>query len=74
MKQKRFRVSKNDTIKACLFINNQLITSVYDSQFTNINEVVYSLFRKTHYKGMKCYINIYNQSTDRIKSLNKVVC
>lgn len=73
MKKTRFRISKNDTIKACLFINNQLITSIYDSEFTTINEVVYSLFKKTHYKGMHCYISIYNQSSGKIKSLNKII-
>ena len=47
MKKQRFRISKNDEIKAtaCAF-GGGLLSSLYDSQFTKIGEVIGVLLRK----------------------------
>lgn len=46
MKKPPFRISAEDTIKAHLFSGSKLISIVYDSGFTNINQVKQALDRK----------------------------
>jgi len=55
---KRFIISKNDTVRATAEsignINNRLLCSVYNSNFTRISEVISALNRKIpHYSGKK---------------------
>ena len=45
MKKQRFRISKNDEIKATASGSDGLLSSLYDSQFTTIGEVVGVLMR-----------------------------
>ena len=71
MKKQRFRISKNDEIKAtACAIGGGLLSSVYDSQFTTIGEVVGVLMRKIpYYSGKKIEVKIYNITTDKLKYL-----
>ena len=71
MKTQRFRISKNDEIKAtACAVGGDLLSSVYDSQFTTIGEVVGVLMRKIpHYSGKKIDVKIWNVTTDKIKYL-----
>ena len=71
MKNQRFRISKNDEIKAtACTIEGVLLASVYDSQFTAIGEVVGVLIRKIpHYSGKKIEVKIWNITTDKVKDL-----
>ena len=71
MKKQRFRISKNDEIKAtACTIEGDLLSSVYDSQFTTIGEVVGVLLRKIpHYSGKKIEVKIWNITTDKVKYL-----
>jgi len=70
MKKTRFRVSKNDTIKATATGKNGFLCSLYDSQFTTISEIVSSLIRKVpHYSGKKIEISIYNEDKQTSKCL-----
>ena len=55
---KRFRISKNDTVKATASstgtVNDCLLSTIYDSQFTRISQVVNELNRKIpHFSGKK---------------------
>ena len=69
MKKQRFRISKNDEIKAtACAINGGLLSSVYDSQFTTIGEVIGVLLRKIpYYSGKKIEVKIWNITTDKVK-------
>ena len=71
MKNQRFRISKNDEIKAtACAVDGGLLSSVYDSQFTTIGEVIGVLMRKIpHYGGKKIEVKIWNITTDKIKDL-----
>ena len=71
----RFRISKNDTVKATMSNNNGMIlASLYDSQFTTINDVVSSLVRKVpHASTGKVNITIWNQDKDTVKYITKKV-
>ena len=71
MKKQRFRISKNDEIKATASaINGGLLSSVYDSQFTTIGEVIGVLMRKLpYYSGKKIEVKIWNITTDKVKYL-----
>ena len=77
MKNQRFRISKNDEIKATASaVSGGLLSSVYDSQFTTIGEVIGVLLRKIpYYSGKKIEVKIWNVTTDKIKymtvSVNK---
>ena len=77
MKNQRFRISKNDEIKATAHgVSGGLLSSVYDSQFTTIGEVIGVLLRKIpYYSGKKIEVKIWNVTTDKIKymtvSVNK---
>ena len=66
--KKRFRISANDTIKATLTINRQLVSSLYDSGFTTKNEVFNILCSKVHYKGLKGECNI--SIPEKMKSIS----
>ena len=70
MKTKRFRISKNDEIKATASGSDGLLSSVYDSQFTTIGEVVGVLMRKIpYYSGKKIDVKIWNITKDEVKYL-----
>ena len=71
MKKQRFRISKNDEIKAtACAADGDLLSSVYDSQFTTIGEVIGVLMRKIpYYSGKKIEVKIWNVTTDKIKYL-----
>ena len=71
MKTQRFRISKNDEIKATAnSVSGGLLSSVYDSQFTTIGEVIGVLMRKIpYYSGKKIEVKIWNVTTDKIKYL-----
>ena len=71
MKTQRFRISKNDEIKAtACAVGGDLLSSVYDSQFTTIGEVVGVLMRKIpHYSGKKIDVKIWNITADKVKYL-----
>ena len=71
MKNQRFRISKNDEIKAtACTIEGVLLASLYDSQFTKIGEVIGVLMRKIpHYSGKKIEVKIWNITTDKVKYL-----
>ena len=71
----RFRISKNDTVKATMSNNNgMLLASLYDSQFTTISEVVSALVRKVqHTSTRKVNITIWNQDKDTVKYITKKV-
>ena len=76
MKQTRFRIKANDTIKAVMSDENigKLLATVYDSGFTTIGEVVARLFSKCQYTSSRTvHISIYNQDTERIKQFKKHV-
>ena len=71
MKKQRFRISKNDEIKATACASDGvLLSSVYDSQFTTIGEVIGVLLRKIPYcSGKKIDVKIWNITTDKVKYL-----
>ena len=70
MKNQRFRISKNDEIKATASGSDGLLSSLYDSQFTTIGEVVGVLMRKIpYYSGKKIEVKIWNITTDKVKYL-----
>ena len=70
MKKQRFRISKNDEIKATASGSDGLLSSLYDSQFTTIGEVVGVLMRKIpYYSGKKIEVKIWNITKDEIKNL-----
>ena len=70
MKTQRFRISKNDEIKATASGSDGLLSSLYDSQFTTIGEVVGVLMRKIpYYSGKKIEVKIWNITKDEIKNL-----
>lgn len=62
----KFRVSANDTIKAMIFSNNKLVSQLYDSGFTTINQVKTTLKNKLNdynKKGSFTY-SILNETKD----------
>ena len=68
MKTTKFRISKNDEIKATASGSAGLLSSVYDSQFTTIGEVIGVLLRKIpYYSGKKIDIEIWNITKDKVK-------
>ena len=71
MKNQRFRISKNDEIKAtACTVDGGLLSNLYDSQFTTIGEVIGVLIRKIpHYSGEKIEVKIWNITTDKVKYL-----
>ena len=70
----KFRISKNDTIKATASGQNGLLLTVYDSGFTTISQVVGKLISKIpYYSGKSIEISIYNENTQRIKYITKKV-
>ena len=70
----RFKISKNDTIKAFVHANNKLLASVYDSGFTTINEVVNRLISKIPYtNSKKLEISIHNNDKEQSKYITKKV-
>ena len=71
MKNQRFRISKDNEIKATASaIDGVLLASLYDSQFTTIGEVIGVLMRKIpHYSGKKIEVKIWNITTDKVKYL-----
>ena len=71
MKTQRFRISKNDEIKATACgVSGDLLSSVYDSQFTTIGEVIGVLMRKIpYYSGKKIEVKIWSITEDEIKYL-----
>ena len=75
MKKTRFRISKNDTVKAFMSDSNgKLLSSLYDSQFTTISEVVSVLMGKVaHIPTKRVNITIYNEDKDNVKHLTKLV-
>ena len=71
MKNQRFRISKNDEIKAtACTADGVLLSSLCDSQFTTISEVIGVLMRKIpYYSGKKIEVKIWNITTDKVKYL-----
>ncbi len=70
----RFRIAKNDTIKATAIGNGKLLSSVYDSQFTTISEVTGLLISRVgFFSGKKIEISIYNQDKQTSKYLTVCV-
>ena len=71
MKAKRFRISRNDEIKATASGSAGLLSSVYDSQFTTIGEVIGLLLRKIpYYSGKKIEVEIWNITKEEVKNLS----
>ena len=71
MKTKRFRISKNDEIKATATGSAGLLSSLYDSQFTTIGDVVGVLIRKIpYYSGKKIDVKIWNITKDEVKNFS----
>ena len=71
MKKQRFRISKNDEIKATAIGSSGLLSSVYDSQFTTIGEVIGVLLRKIpYYSGGKIDVKIWNITKDEVKNFS----
>ena len=71
MKTTKFRISKNDEIKATASGSGCLLSSVYDSQFTTIGEVIGVLMRKIpYYSGKKIDVEIYNTTKEAVKYLS----
>ena len=71
MKAKRFRISKNDEIKATVSGSDGLLSSLYDSQFTTIGDVVGVLIRKIpYYSGKKIDVKIWNITKDEVKNFS----
>ena len=71
MRTTKFRISKNDEIKATASGSDGLLSSVYDSQFTTIDEVVGVLMRKIpYYSGKKIDVEIFNMTKDKVKYLS----
>ena len=71
MKAKRFRISRNDEIKATASGSDGLLSSVYDSQFTTIGEVIGVLLRKIpYYSGKKIEVEIWNITKEEVKNLS----
>ena len=71
MKTQRFRISKNDEIKATASGSDGLLSSLYDSQFTTIGEVIWVLMRKIpYYSGKKIDVKIWNITKDEVKNLS----
>lgn len=74
MKNQRFRVSKNDTIKATASGENGLLSTVYDSEFTTIDQIVSRLISKIpYYSGGTIEISIYNIDKQTVKYITKKV-
>lgn len=72
--KKRFRVSKNDTIKATASGQNGLLSSVYDSEFTTTDQIVSRLISKIpYYSGKSIEISIYNIDKQTVKYITKKV-
>ena len=70
MENKRFRISKNDEIKATASGSTGLLSSLYDSQFTTIGEVIGVLMQKIpYYSGKKIEVKIWNITKDEVKNL-----
>lgn len=70
----RFRISKDDTIKATISCNYVLLNSIYDSQFTTIGEVISRLISKVPYFQSKYVeINIYNETKGQSKYITKII-
>ena len=71
MKTQRFRISKNDEIKAiACAVGGGLLYNVYDSQFTTIGEVIGEQKKKIpYYSGKKIEVKIWNITTDKVKYL-----
>ena len=71
MKNQRFRISKDNEIKAtACTIEGALLSGLYDSQFTTIGEVIGVLMRKIpYYRGKKIEVKIWNVTTDKVKYL-----
>ena len=71
MNTQRFRIAKNDEIKATASaVSGGLLSSLYDSQFTTIGEVIGVLMRKIpYYSGKKIEVKIWNITTDKVKYL-----
>ena len=70
----KFRISKDDTIKAAIRGNGRLLAIVYDSQFTTIDEVVGRLISKVPYfSGSKVEISIRNETKGKSKYITKSV-
>ena len=70
MRKQRFRISKNDEIKATASGSAGLLSSLYDSQFTTIGEVIGVLLRKIpYYSGGKIEVKIWNITKDEVKNL-----
>ena len=63
--QRRFRVNKNDSIKAKLVNKDgKLLVTLYDSGFASIDEVRRALLRKAVNPPKGTKINIFNIDTD----------
>jgi hypothetical protein len=58
----RNRISTKDTIKATSFdINGKIISSIYDSRFSSIRQVISALTTKAGWLKKIKYITIYNE-------------
>jgi hypothetical protein len=58
---KRFRLSKNDTVRATLTGDRKLIASLYDSGFNTKDAIFHALCQKVPYyarKSVECHISI----------------
>ena len=70
----RFRISKNDTIKATASGQNGLLSTVYDSEFSTIDQVISRLISKIpYYSGKTIEISIYNIDKQTVKYITKKV-
>ena len=70
----KFRIKQSDTIKATLIEqrSGRLIATVYDSEFTTINQVVRALFNKVRYTTAK-KVNVAIHNLDKEQSKHFVL-
>jgi hypothetical protein len=76
MKDRRFRLSRNDTVKATISADRKLLASLYDSGFNTKDAIFNALCRKIPYytgKIVECHISIPDKeiSTTFLKRVNK---
>lgn len=59
----RFRIAYKDTVRAYLYNSKgKLLTTIYDSGFTKIKQVEYSLLKKVpFYSGKRLEVSILNE-------------
>lgn len=69
MKTKRFKLSKNDDIKATLFNKDgKLLSSVYDSGFSSLSQIKSALLSKIPNPPRETYFSVVCYESDKFWS------